>query len=84
MGMIESRTATPDPEARKAVLQQEKEASTTSCSVHRHRGHLKAAITLGEVEGALNDGMGFDGSSVTGFNAIEESDMVAIPDPATS
>ena len=35
------------------------------------------------MEGALNDGMGFDGSSITGFNAIEESDMVAIPDPAT-
>ena len=32
---------------------------------------------------ALDDGMGFDGSSITGFNAIEESDMVAIPDPAT-
>ena len=30
-----------------------------------------------------NDGMGFDGSSITGFNAIEESDMVAIPDPST-
>ena len=28
--------------------------------------------------------MGFDGSSITGFNAIEESDMVAIPDPDTS
>ena len=27
--------------------------------------------------------MGFDGSSITGFNRIEESDMVAIPDPAT-
>ena len=27
--------------------------------------------------------MGFDGSSITGFNAIEESDMVAIPDPKT-
>jgi glutamine synthetase len=27
--------------------------------------------------------MGFDGSSITGFNAIEESDMVAIPDPRT-
>ena len=27
--------------------------------------------------------MGFDGSSITGFNAIEESDMVAIPDPGT-
>ena len=47
-------------------------------------GHLKSfAITLSEVEGALDDGMGFDGSSITGFNAIEESDMVAIPDPDT-
>jgi glutamine synthetase len=47
-------------------------------------GHLKSfAITPAEVEGALNDGMGFDGSSITGFNRIEESDMVAIPDPST-
>src|SRR5205809_3715657 len=47
-------------------------------------GHLKSfAITPSEIEGALDDGMGFDGSSITGFNAIEESDMVAIPDPAT-
>ena len=47
-------------------------------------GHCKSfAITPSEMEGALNDGMGFDGSSITGFNAIEESDMIAIPDPAT-
>jgi glutamine synthetase len=47
-------------------------------------GHLKSfAITPAEMEDALDDGMGFDGSSITGFNAIEESDMVAIPDPAT-
>src|SRR5204863_3514429 len=47
-------------------------------------GHLKSfAVTLSELEGALDDGMGFDGSSITGFNAIEESDMVAIPDPET-
>src|SRR5438876_2180984 len=47
-------------------------------------GHLKSfAVTPSELEGALDAGMGFDGSSITGFNAIEESDMVAIPDPAT-
>jgi glutamine synthetase len=47
-------------------------------------GQLKSfAITLAELEGALDDGMGFDGSSITGFNSIEESDMVAIPDPTT-
>ena len=47
-------------------------------------GHLKSfAITPSEMEDALDDGMGFDGSSITGFNAIEESDMVAIPDPDT-
>jgi glutamine synthetase len=47
-------------------------------------GHLKSfAVTPAEIEDALDDGMGFDGSSITGFNAIEESDMVAIPDPET-
>src|SRR3989475_3488809 len=47
-------------------------------------GHLKSfAVTPSEVGDALDDGMGFDGSSITGFNAIEESDMVAIPDPET-
>src|SRR5438876_8269849 len=47
-------------------------------------GHLKSfAVTPAETEAALDDGMGFDGSSITGFNAIEESDMVAIPDPET-
>src|SRR6266513_1169436 len=47
-------------------------------------GHLKSfAVTPSEIGGALDDGMGFDGSSITGFNAIEESDMVAIPDPST-
>ena len=47
-------------------------------------GQLKSfAITVEELEGALDDGMGFDGSSITGFNPIEESDMVAIPDPKT-
>jgi glutamine synthetase len=47
-------------------------------------GFLKSfSITVGELEGALEDGMGFDGSSIQGFARIDESDMVALPDPNT-
>jgi glutamine synthetase len=47
-------------------------------------GILKSfAITVEELEGALNEGMGFDGSSIEGFARIDESDMVALPDPDT-
>lgn len=47
-------------------------------------GFLKGfAITPDELEGALDEGMGFDGSSIEGFARIEESDMVARPDPDT-
>ena len=47
-------------------------------------GFLKSfAITVGELERALEQGMGFDGSSIEGFVRIDESDMVAMPDPST-
>ncbi len=47
-------------------------------------GFLKNfAITVEELEGALEEGMGFDGSSIEGFARIDESDMVALPDPDT-
>ncbi len=47
-------------------------------------GVLKSfAITVEELEGALEEGMGFDGSSIQGFARIDESDMVAFPDPET-
>jgi glutamine synthetase len=47
-------------------------------------GFLKSfAVTPAELEGAFDEGMGFDGSSIEGFARIEESDMVAWPDPAT-
>ena len=47
-------------------------------------GMLKSfAITVEELEGALQEGMGFDGSSIEGFARIDESDMVAMPDPDT-
>jgi glutamine synthetase len=47
-------------------------------------GTLKSfSITVGELEDALEGGMGFDGSSITGYQDIEESDMIALPDPST-
>ncbi len=47
-------------------------------------GQVKSfAITDAELENALSNGMGFDGSSITGYQSIEESDMVALPDPNT-
>jgi len=47
-------------------------------------GFLKSfSITVEELEGALEEGMGFDGSSIEGFARIDESDMVALPDPDT-
>ncbi len=48
------------------------------------QGFLKSfAITVEELENALTEGMGFDGSSIEGFSRIEESDVIAMPDPAT-
>lgn len=44
-------------------------------------GFLKSfAITVDELEDALESGKAFDGSSIEGFARIEESDMVAMPD----
>ncbi|MBI2881240.1 MAG: glutamine synthetase [Candidatus Tectomicrobia bacterium] len=47
-------------------------------------GNLKNfAITYDELELSLYEGQGFDGSSIQGFARIDESDMVAMPDPST-
>jgi glutamine synthetase len=47
-------------------------------------GYLKSfTIARDELEDAFAEGMGFDGSSIEGFTRIDESDMVAVPDPAT-
>lgn len=47
-------------------------------------GQLKSfAIHVDELPVAFDEGMGFDGSSIRGFQRIEESDMVAFPDPTT-
>ena len=45
-------------------------------------GFLKSvAIPVEQLDGALIEGIGFDGSSVEGFARIDESDMIAMPDP---
>ena len=41
------------------------------------------SITPSELEEGMEEGMGFDGSSIEGFCRIEESDMIAMPDPTT-
>nr|MDQ3588448.1 glutamine synthetase family protein [Actinomycetota bacterium] len=47
-------------------------------------GRLKSfSVNSEELDDAFEGGMGFDGSSITGFNAIEESDMIAMPDLST-
>jgi len=47
-------------------------------------GVLKSfAITPSELEEGMTEGMGFDGSSIEGFARIQESDMIAKPDPTT-
>jgi glutamine synthetase len=40
-------------------------------------------VAPSELEVGLEEGMGFDGSSIEGFARIEESDMIAKPDPTT-
>jgi glutamine synthetase len=87
MAQVESKArATSEVEERKKVLKriQDEGVEFLLLWFTDLEGHLKSfAVTPAEIEEALNDGMGFDGSSITGFNAIEESDMVAIPDPAS-
>jgi glutamine synthetase len=47
-------------------------------------GRLKSFnITPSELDEGLEEGMGFDGSSIEGFARIHESDMIAKPDPTT-
>src|ERR671919_2956362 len=73
MAQVEERgRATSDPEERQRVLDQVKKEDVKF--VHLWftdiEGHLKSfSITPAELDGALDDGMGFDGSSITGFNA---------------
>jgi len=48
-------------------------------------GFLKSfSVTPKELRGAFEEGMGFDGSSIDGYQRIQESDMVAFPIASTA
>ena len=45
----------------------------------------KDMVDFDDLQGSIwVDGIGFDGSSIRGFQEIQESDMILIPDPATA
>jgi glutamine synthetase len=47
-------------------------------------GFLKSfEITPAELDGALQEGMTFDGSAIEGYSRVQESDMLLIPDANT-
>jgi len=72
--------------AKEAVLKQVKDNDVKLISLWFTDilGFLKSLdITPRGLEGALNDGHGFDGSSIEGFARVDESDMIAQPDPTT-
>lgn len=47
-------------------------------------GYLKSvAVAPAELEGAFEEGIGFDGSAIEGFSRMSEADTIARPDPST-
>ena len=87
MAMVESEhRATSDPESRKRVLKEMKDNKVEYVLFWFTdlEGHLKSfAITPARDRGGARRRDGLRRLVITGFNAIEESDMVAIPDPET-
>jgi glutamine synthetase len=53
------------------------------CDLFGRWQHMTLPITSFD-ESAFDEGLGFDGSSIRGWQGIEESDMLLMPDPATA
>ncbi len=46
--------------------------------------HFSMPVEEFSAEGSFEEGMGFDGSSIRGFQSIETSDMILLADPSTA
>ncbi len=53
------------------------------CDIHATWQHFTVPVSE-LTEEAFGDGFGFDGSSIRGWQGIENSDMLVMPDPATA
>ncbi len=74
------------PELVEDVLKDLKKNEIKYCWLHflDINGILKSfGVRADRMEDILTSGEGFDGSSITGYGVLEESDMVAVPDPST-
>ena len=56
-------------------------SSTSSSPTCRAPGSTSRSPRASSSEGLLTEGAGFDGSSIRGFQEINESDMLLVPDP---
>ena len=75
-----------DPAAREYVLQAAQDADVKFIRLWFPDilGNLKGfAINVDDLNDAIQQGVGFDGSAIEGFARIDESDMRAFPDPNT-
>ncbi|MDP2924534.1 MAG: glutamine synthetase beta-grasp domain-containing protein [Candidatus Omnitrophota bacterium] len=95
---VSSKEETPDSGTFTVNTKAKKEEITASILERVRKGDIKTiqlwfvdilgilkciSITPGELKDVLGHGKGFDGSSVTGFAEAQESDIIAMPDPAT-
>src|SRR6266581_9557347 len=46
--------------------------------------HFTAPISEFKDEAPFDEGLGFDGSSIRGWQSIDASDMLVVPDPTTA
>lgn len=79
-------TYTPDLKANQAVIDEIKSQGVEFIHLWFTDvlGFLKTLVlAVDEIDKAMLEGMGFDGSSIQGFARQEESDMIALPDPET-